>query len=195
MNLIPEYETMTEEEYLKSELDAEFRHEYIDGRVYQMPCSNRNHNLVTGNLLSKFHAHLENTTFHVFAINMKLQMGKDYVYPDVVVDGGKMQGDDYFCKSPVIIVEVISGLSRKRDLALKFPLYIKLPSVEECIVIETDTVSVNVNRKSNFWRPDYYFLGDAVTLPSIGLTLSVEEIYKHVDNEEMQEFRQLQSDP
>jgi hypothetical protein len=40
------------------------------------------------------------------------------------------------------------------------------------------------------WLPEYYFLDDSVAFESIGLTLTVEEIYDRVDNADMNEFRQ-----
>ena len=47
---------------------------------------------------------------------------------------------------------------------------------------------LQVLRKSKHWRPEFFYLGDAITFESIGLTLSVEAIYDRVDNEEMQEW-------
>jgi hypothetical protein len=45
-------------------------------------------------------------------------------------------------------------------------------------------------RKSANWFPALYFLGDEVTFESIGLTVSVTDIYQRVDNEEMQKYLQ-----
>lgn len=42
-----------------------------------------------------------------------------------------------------------------------------------------------VLRKSNHWQPENYYFGDSVTFESIELTLSVEDIYERVDNNEM----------
>jgi hypothetical protein len=47
-----------------------------------------------------------------------------------------------------------------------------------------------VFRKNNDWKPDYYCIGDSVAFESIGLTLTVEEIYDRVNNKELEEFRQ-----
>jgi len=58
------------------------------------------------------------------------------------------------------------------------------------VLIEQDIVSVQVLRRNKHWLSEYYFLGDAVTFESIGLTLNVEDIYDRVDNRDMNEFRQ-----
>ena len=55
-------------------------------------------------------------------------------------------------------------------------------------MIEQDFVDVQVFRRSEGWLVKHYFLGDEVTLESIDLTLSVEDIYHRVQNDDMLEF-------
>ena len=57
-------------------------------------------------------------------------------------------------------------------------------------MIEQDFVQVQVLRKRTDWKYEFYFLGDSITFESIDLTLTVEEIYDRVDNDDMNEFRQ-----
>jgi Uma2 family endonuclease len=59
------------------------------------------------------------------------------------------------------------------------------PSVEEYALIEQDFVHVEVARRSDGWKSTHYFLGDDVPFTAIDLTLSVEEIYERIDNEDM----------
>ncbi|MFZ2406527.1 MAG: Uma2 family endonuclease [Methylobacter sp.] len=181
---------MTEEEYLQSELTSEVKREYIDGQVYAMTGAKHNHNFISMNIGREFSNHLKGTPCAVFMADTKVRLGKDYVYPDVLVDCSKMSGDDYFSTSPVIIVEVLSKSTRMRDTTTKLIQYINLPSLQEYVLIEQDFVSVQVLRKSNHWQPEYFYLGDRVSFESIGLVLTVEEIYDRVDNADMNEFRQ-----
>jgi Uma2 family endonuclease len=181
---------LTEEEYLKSELTSEFKREYIDGQVYAMAGAGYNHNCIAGNVFRKFGNHLEGKPCTPFMADMKVRLGKDYVYPDVAVDCSKMSGSDMFLENPVLIVEVLSKSTRKTDTAVKLMRYINLPSVQEYVLIEPDFVSVQVLRRYKHWLPEYYFLDDSITFESIGLTLTVEEIYDRVDNADMNDFRQ-----
>jgi Uma2 family endonuclease len=181
---------LTEEEYLKTELTSDVKREYIDGQIYAMAGAGYNHNCISGNVFRKFGNHLEGKPCTTFMADMKVRLGKDYVYPDVVVDCSKMAGNDYFSTSPVIIVEVLSRSTRKTDATLKLLRYINLPSLQEYVMIESDIVSVQVLRKSKHWRTEYYFLDDSVTFESIELTLTVEEIYDRVDNTDINEFRE-----
>ncbi|WP_019864481.1 Uma2 family endonuclease [Methylovulum miyakonense] len=189
---LPPY-LISEEEYLASEQVSDIRHEYIGGQVYAMAGAGYNHNCITANIMRKFGNHLEGTPCATFVADMKVRLGKDYVYPDVLVDCGKLSGDDYFANSPVIIVEVLSPSTRKTDTTTKLIRYINLPSVQEYVLVEQDFVSVQVLRRSQHWQPEYFYLGDAVTFAPIGLTLAVEEIYDRVDNKDMNEFRMRQS--
>ena len=192
MALLHEHQDMylTEEEYLASELVSETKREYIDGQVYAMAGAGYNHNCISGNMYGEFRNHLKGTPCTTFMADIKVRIGKDYVYPDVLVDCSKMAGDDYFSTSPVIIVEVLSRSTRKTDTTTKLIRYLNLPSLQEYVLIEQDIVSVQVLRRNNHWRPEYFFLGDAVTFESIGLTLMVEDIYDRVDNADMNEFRE-----
>ena len=180
---------LTEEEYLKTELTSEVKREYIDGQVYAMAGASNNHGRIAGNIFGEFRNHLKGTSCEAFIADTKVRLGKDYVYPDVLVDCGNMPGDEYFSISPVIIVEILSKSTRRMDLTKKLIKYINLPSLLEYVLIEPEIVSIQVLRKNNHWMSEYYFLGDSVTFESIGLTLTVEEVYDRVDNQDMNEFR------
>jgi len=181
---------LTEEEYLKSELTSDIRHEFIEGRIYAMAGAGYNHNCIAGNVFGNLRNYLRGKPCTPFMADMKVRLGKDYVYPDVVVDCSKMSGADTYSENPLLIVEVLSRSTRKTDATIKLLRYINLPSVQEYVMIESDFVSVQVLRRHNHWLSEYYFLGDSVTFESIGLTLKVEEIYDRVDNADMNEFRQ-----
>jgi Uma2 family endonuclease len=185
--------SLSEEEYLANEQVSEIRHEFVDGQIYAMAGAGYNHNCISANVSSSFINHLRGTPCATFIADMKVRLGKDYVYPDVLVDCGKMSGDDIFANSPVIIVEVLSPSTRKTDTTTKLIRYLNLPSLQEYVLIEQDFVSVQVLRRSQPWQPDYFYLGDTVTFASIGLTLKVEDIYDRVDNKDMAEFRQQQA--
>lgn len=181
---------LSEEEYLATEPASEVKREYIDGQVYAMAGAGYNHNCISANMLGEFRSHLKGTPCATFMADIKVRVGKDYVYPDLLVDCSKMSGDDYFSTSPVIIVEVLSRSTRKTDTTTKLIRYINLPSLQEYVLIEPDIVSVQVLRRSMHWMPEYFFLGDAVRFESIGLTLPVADIYDRVDNPDMNEFRE-----
>lgn len=107
----------------------------------------------------------------------------------VVCDHSRKEG---ITDSPIIVVEVLSPSTRYRDETEKQPKYINLPTLQEYVMVEQDVVSIKLLRKRNDWRIELYSIGTSVTFESIGLTLTVEEIYDRVDNDEISEYRQKQ---
>lgn len=182
---------MTEADYLKAELNAEVRHEYIEGCAYAMTGGTTNHIRITANVLRDFGNHLKGKPCEAFMTDMQVKLGKNYVYPDVVVacHHTETQG---LTSAPILIVEVLSKSTRVTDLTTKLIKYINVPALQEYVLIEQDFVSVQVLRRRNHWQPEYYFLDHAVMFESIELSLQVTDIYDRVENEDMQEFRLAQ---
>jgi len=55
-------------------------------------------------------------------------------------------------------------------------------------LIEQDFVDIEVVSRAENWQSKHYFLGDEITFESIDLSLSVEEIYQRVHNEDVLDF-------
>ena len=66
--------------------------------------------------------------------------------------------------------------------------YQSITTLQEYVLIEQDFVDVEVCRRSEGWVSNHYFLGEEVTFESIGLTVTVEEIYTRVENEDVRMY-------
>lgn len=192
MNVKYKVDFISEEQYLEDEKIREIKHEYVNGEVYAMSGASRTHNLISGNMYTELGLHLRGTRCNPFIADMKVKISNRYnsnfFYPDVVVACDDENGHDYYTEKPLIIVEVLSKSTRRYDKALKFNAYVTIPSLQEYVLIEQDFAEVEICRRNNHWVSERYFLGDDVTFESIGLTLSVEAIYRRVQNEEVLEF-------
>jgi Uma2 family endonuclease len=182
---------ISEADYLAGELISEIKHEYINGEVYAMAGASRIHNIITNNIARQFGNHLENTRCITFTSDMKIKAAGDFFYPDVSVVCNDEQGDDYYTEAPIIIVEVLSKSTRRVDKTIKLQAYKSLESLQEYVLIEQDCIEIEICRRSANWFPARYYLGDEMTFESIGLTLSVAEIYQRVENEEMRDYLQM----
>jgi Uma2 family endonuclease len=185
--VLPE-KKISEADYLEGELHSDIKHEYINGDVYVMSGAKANHNRIASNINRKFGNHLEGTPCEPFASDMKVKVGSQYFYPDVLVDCSNIKGSDVFTESPTIIVEVLSKSTRKMDETTKRFAYMQIPTLQEYVIIEQDIVDIEIVRKSDGWQPRHYYLGDEIIFESIELTLTVDEIYDRVDNEDMVEW-------
>lgn len=179
---------LTEQEYLQGELISDIKHELIDGYAYAMAGASKNHERVSAKLMQIFANHLDGTPCEPFASDIKVKVLEDFYYPDVMVVCDDETDNEYYTDSPLIIVEVLSKSTRRKDQALKRRAYQSLPSLQEYVLIEQDFVEVEVSRRANHWQSEHYFLGDEVRFESIDLTVPVEVIYRRVVNEEMTEF-------
>ncbi len=181
-------EWLSEAAYLQGELSSEIKHEYIDGAVYAMAGASKNHQRITGNVFAELRAQLKNKTCEPFASDIKVKVGTKFFYPDVMVVCKDDTDNAYYTDSPLIIVEVLSKSTRRIDETAKKFAYQTLSSLQEYVLIEQDFVDVEVCRRSEGWVSMHYFLGDDVTFESVGLTLSVTDIYDRVENDDVTSF-------
>ena len=182
-------------EYLTGERDSEIKHEYVQGQVFAMAGASINHNRIVRNFSSLLWNQMQDQSCEPVTSDMLLKTTEDkYRYPDLmVVCENDSSSDDYVRESPVLIVEVLSASTRRVDKTDKHLEYLALPSLQEYVLIEQDFVEIAVWRRSANWQVSYYYLGQAVELESVDLTLSVEDIYQRVDNADMQAFIEQQA--
>lgn len=181
-------ELISVEDYLTWELNSPTKHELIEGVIYAMAGASANHERISINILLALGNHLKGSPCEPFGSDMKLKINNNFFYPDAMVNCHFDNATPYFTETPIIIVEVLSRSTRKTDETLKLMSYINIPSLKEYVLIEQDIVDIQVLRRSEGWIPKHYFLGDDIRFESIDLTLSVEDIYYRVQNEDMTEF-------
>lgn len=187
-------ERISEDAYFALEKQTDTRHEFIDGHVYAMVGGSFNHGTLTGNIAGEIRNHLKGKPCRVFSEAIKVKTpavsGADsrYFYPDVVVDCTIEKADGNMLTTPVLIVEVLSDSTHKFDETLKFQIYATIPTLQEYILVEQNVAKIEIQRRCNNWAIEKYFLGDTVTFETLGLTLTVEDIYDRVQNEEMKEW-------
>jgi len=181
---------LSEEDYFCAELKSDVKHEYVKGEMIAMSGASVNHGRISGNIFRKFGNHLENMTCEPFMSDMKVKTSTgNYRYPDVmVVCDNDFIHNGYVTQTPVILVEVLSPSTRRIDEKIKLLEYTNIPSLKEYVLIEQSCADITLYRKSDQWRSTHYFLGEDIYFESIDLTLSVEDIYHRVDNDDVLSF-------
>ncbi|MDP3007997.1 MAG: Uma2 family endonuclease [Methylococcales bacterium] len=180
---------ITVADYLQSELTSETKHEYLEGQLYAMAGASKNHQRIISNLVRVFSGHLRNTPCDTFTSDIKVRIGDlAFFYPDIIVACEDNTDNNYYTESPVIIVEVLSKSTRRKDETTKRRLYQTMPSLQEYVLIEQDIVDIEICRRSQSWQSEHYFMGDEIIFAAIDLTMSVNEIYERVVNEDVSTF-------
>ncbi|OQX12329.1 MAG: hypothetical protein BWK73_15230 [Thiothrix lacustris] len=181
------FDYLSVEDYLAGEEISEIRHEYVDGQIHAMSGGSLKHNLIASNMSGLLWSHLRGTPCVPLNSDMLLKTwGKRFRYPDVVVVCDDDASDDERVReSPILIIEVLSKSTRKKDKGEKRLEYLAIPSLLEYVLIEQDFAEIEVQRRSASWQSTCYFLGDEVVLESVNATLPVEAIYERVKNEDV----------
>ncbi len=182
---------MTPTEYLEFERASEIRHEYFRGEVFAMSGASRNHNRLTVNLAGEFHAALKQSPCEIFASDMRVKVSATglYTYPDIVGTCEQPQFEDKHLDTllnPQLVIEVLSDSTETYDRGRKFRQYRSLESLKDYVLVSQQQPSVELysRRDDGTWvlRP-VIDLQESVTLPSIGVTLQLADIYARVEFE------------
>jgi Uma2 family endonuclease len=176
------------DDYLAAELLSEIKHEYDDGELVAMSGVSKNHDRIKMNFVRLLANHLHGKPCEPFSSDLKLKIGNYLFYPDAMVVCDDTSNHDYYAEAPVLVVEVLSKSTRRRDETLKRRMYQTMPSLQEYVLIEQDIVDVEVCRRSEGWVSNHFFMGDDVPLQSVDLSLSVAELYDRVENADVQSY-------
>ena len=184
MGAAPKPNYVSPEEYLRLEnerADDGTRCEYNNGQVYSMAGASRNHNILSMKLANLLFNHLEGSDCQVFQSDMKVAIetlgDARFYYPDVQVSCEE-ETDTYINKSPCLIIEVLSVSTVQKDRAEKLNGYRLIPALQEYVLCSQDSPYLEIYRRRNEWRMEYFTTGQVVRLESVGLDVSVDELYQ-----------------
>lgn len=178
----------TPEEYLALERNAEFKSEYIDGRIVAMTGASIPHNAIVGSLHWALYSRLRGGACQLFVNDLRVQIagGRRYVYPDLVAVCETPQTADESrdtLMNPALIVEVLSPSSEAYDRGEKFAHYRTIASLREYVLVAQDRVLVErFVRQGKFWvLATFNDLDEEVEFSSVGCTIPLPEIYEKVE--------------
>ena len=176
--------TYTVNEYLELEKNSEERHEFYYGKLLTISGESRIANQISKNILKKWDDSLESQGFYLYIHDVKAEIIRDDVfrYPDIVVTPESDNDDNYIVKKPVIMVEVASNDSWKRDTHTKRKEYTALPTLQHYLIVSQEEMYVELySRKGNDWINFAFELShDIVTLPNFDLKITLSDIYHRV---------------
>lgn len=187
MGLAAEQSGWTIEQFLAWESEQPERHEFVGGEVFAMTGARDGHNTIALNIASRLRDYLRGTPCRAYIADMKLRVAQEdaVFYPDVLVtchprDIGPDGALDK--QHPKLIVEVLSDSTAAYDRGDKFRAYRTLDALEEYVLIDQTQPYAEVFRKdaSGHWVL-FPSEGDTpLALESIGLTLTMNEVYEDV---------------
>lgn len=177
--------SMTAEEYLAWEAEQELRHEYIDGEIVAMTDGTIPHNTIALNFYTALRPHLRQRGCQANVSDVKVQARPNnrYFYPDLVVTGDAedLKARDWV-RNPTIVVEVLSPNTAAYDRTKKLKYYRQIPSLQEYILVDSESMSVEIYRRGEgkFWLYYAYEAGETIALDSIEFECAIELLYEGV---------------
>jgi Uma2 family endonuclease len=142
------------------------------------------HNRISINLTSRLDGHLDDGPCEVFMADMKVWVSDVvFYYPDVVVACDGPGADAYYRKQPRLIIEVSSPGTERTDRSEKLLAYKHVKSLKEYIIVSQDRVRIEMFRRGRGDRWSWQLLtelDDVLRLESVGLTLTVGQVYRRV---------------
>ena len=140
------------------------------------------HNRISGNFFVAFDPACE--TF-IEAVRARVSPTQ-YRYLDVVAIDGEPETDGEKLPAllnPGVIVEVLSASTEATDKREKFYEYWQMPRLTDYVLAAQDKIAVThyVRESAKQWRiTDYTDLSDTLTFATLGVTVSLAEIYRKV---------------
>ena len=176
------------EQYLEQERKATFKSEYFEGEVFAMPGASRRHVLIAKNVTVALDQRLRGQPCQIYGSDMRVRVSAAglYTYPDVTVACGDEQFLDEETDTllnPLLIVEVLSPTTKNYDRGDKFASYRTIPSFREYLTIAQDRVHVEHWQRQEDERwvlSEYFDIARRLQLVSLGVELSIVEIYRSV---------------
>lgn len=175
---------MTLEQFQSWEDGQLERHEFIDGEVFAMAGAEERHVVASMNLVFALRQHLAGQPCRPYISDMRLQIGQNIFYPDVMVSCSEADRARTLAKQePILLVEVLSPSTAAYDRGEKFARYRQIDSLQEYALIDLDSRRCDVYRRGNagLWVLHPFDAGSDLELASVGLTISAAELLAGVD--------------
>lgn len=178
---------ITYEDYLRIEAETDIRHEWLDGECWAMSGGSIQHAKVKVNTTVWFSNQLGDGPCQTYDADLKFRVGETGLatYPDLAVICGKPErhpGDRHAQVNPTLLVEVVSPSTEGHDRGLKFAYYRMFASLRYVLWVDPLRPRVDLATRTgdDRWELTSYLPGSLVPLPSLGLELPVDALFRNV---------------
>ncbi len=173
-------------EYLQIEEASEQKHEYYRAEIFARSGAGVGHNIITGNIFGELGKKLKGKSCRPFGSDQRIHISQNslFTYPDISIVCGQivtLEDDNWNILNPTVIIEVLSPTTRNYDRGEKFKLYREIPTLKEYILVDSETIGIEVFRLNSggHWElEEYKEARDHLFINSVQLSIPVAEIYE-----------------
>ena len=174
------------EEYLQFEKASRDKHEYFKGEIFAMAGAGARHNVIFSNFFISIGIQLKGKPCKPYGSDLRIHIPENslFTYPDISIICGEIipsKIDADTAVEPTVIIEILSSSTRNYDQGIKFRLYREIPTLKEFITIDSESIGIEayrINAERNWELKDYRSIDETLTIPAVGLSLSLKEIYE-----------------
>ena len=176
---------MDEATYARLAEESETRLEWIGGQTVAMAGASRTHNDLSGEIVTAMNNGLRGSGCRATSADLRVHVEEtgDNYYPDVVVSCQDAKMHDslpHTLLTPIIIVEILSPSTQKKDRENKVTAYQSIPSLQHYLLVSQDRVLVHQYARAdeNRWEfRKYHWRRETIEFDSPQFSLSVEDMY------------------
>ncbi|HEX8531527.1 MAG TPA: Uma2 family endonuclease [Cytophagales bacterium] len=179
--------SFAEYQALEEAASPDARYEFMDGIVYAMSGGTVIHNRIIGNIAFSLRSRFGNNGGQVLTENVKLEVAPNtrYVYPDVMVSCSARDWQaNLLVKDPVLVVEVLSESTERKDLIEKVDLYQSLSSLRAYLIVDQYSCWVRIYERSpdGSWAAHRHLnhREDVLSLTDPDWQMPLAEMYRNV---------------
>ena len=174
---------MTVAEFLDWEERQELRYEFDGVRPEAMTGGTVAHDRISINLAALLVNRLRGKPCQPHGSNLKIQVMGSIRYPDAYVTcGGPLALNSTVAPDPVVIFEVLSKGTARKDRTVKNREYASTASVRRYVMLEQVEISGTMfERVGDDWIGHILTSGSVIAMPEIGIELPLAELYDGLD--------------
>ena len=174
---------MTEEEYIAYEMASEVRHEYINGKLIEMPGESTTNNEIALNIALLLKKQVKEKSWRLFRHDVKLKLpgGKVYFYPDLFITQEESSTTKFVVESALLVAEILSGSTRHFDMFDKYLQYRQIPELRYYLLVEPSKRLITLCEKDDNgeWSTELFDEKDGlVSLKYLGLEMNISAVFE-----------------
>ena len=176
----------TAEQFLDWAARQEERYEFDGIQPVAMTGGTADHNRITLNIHVALRSRLRGTPCSIFGPDLAVRtIGEKVRVPDALITCTKLTGTERVAPDVVVVFEVLSPDSGRRDRIEKLQEYAAVPSIRRYVILEHRSKSLLLFYRTQGdepWTAQALTAEDKLPLPEVGIAVPVAEFYEDVEN-------------
>jgi Uma2 family endonuclease len=174
--------TMSLEEFLAWDERQEYKCEFDGFEPVAMVGVTRAHSVIQRNILIALGTRLRGKQCEAHGSDLKIEVDGRIRYPDAFVVCTPGAGTNLIITDPVVIFEILSEGTERRDRITKNEEYRLTPSVQRYVMLEQDEPAATIfAREGERWVGTLVKGNAVLSMPEISIEVPLAEFYEGLD--------------